>query len=496
MAWLDSSWGYRFKITSAKAKVDAAYPWAMIFDLSNAPGLVEDVTIDQATNEITIAGDHTADVAVGETVELAETLESSGYYIVIAVTLDGGDTVVEVDNIPGFSTDSGMLATRFWMNSRSGVDIRVTTDDGVTEVARGVREFDWANSAGLIYFHAAHASVVRNIIAVSTANDTVTIAGDHTADIAVGDEFFIKDSTDNDGRYIVDSVTESSGDTIIGTVEDITDSTVDGVVRAALGLLTGANTNFYVYYGSDSATDYANNHALGMENVFGPDHVAYWTLGEDSGVAKDETKNTNNGTVTGATRGAVGQVGDAYSFDGINDYVSIAHNTGLNLQTLTMVLWVKRTGAWNTSDNITMFGRGVATGPVQVPYRFYRQAGTTETVYFGPFNSTVSGNLGVQETDGILTTADQWFHYAGTIKDTDAALYRDGALINTRTVGAPANRPVGLFIGAENNRRFFPGVIDDVQLLKRDLSADEIKTIFNNQDDNAAFWTVGAEETR
>lgn len=55
--------------------------------------------------------------------------------------------------------------------------------------------------------------------------------------------------------------------------------------------------------------------------------VAYYPMDETSGSMINQapaTIGSHNGTVSGATQGTTGQVGNSYSFDGVNDSVSIS----------------------------------------------------------------------------------------------------------------------------------------------------------------------------
>ena len=64
--------------------------------------------------------------------------------------------------------------------------------------------------------------------------------------------------------------------------------------------------------------------------------VAYYPLNETSGDAINQapaTIGTMNGTVSGATQGQAGQSGLAYSFDGVNDAVTVLDNNSLDLTT-------------------------------------------------------------------------------------------------------------------------------------------------------------------
>ena len=70
------------------------------------------------------------------------------------------------------------------------------------------------------------------------------------------------------------------------------------------------------------------------------DLVGYWPF---DGNASDMSGNENHGTVNGATLGAdrFGMVGQAYNFDGVDDFIDVNHMV-LNLpSSLSISLWVR-----------------------------------------------------------------------------------------------------------------------------------------------------------
>ncbi|KKN88640.1 hypothetical protein LCGC14_0245310 [marine sediment metagenome] len=60
---------------------------------------------------------------------------------------------------------------------------------------------------------------------------------------------------------------------------------------------------------------------ISTESTLNNGVVSYWKFDDLSGPAIDSA-GSNNGTVVGATQGAAGKIGTAYSFDG-NDYINI-----------------------------------------------------------------------------------------------------------------------------------------------------------------------------
>ena len=73
-----------------------------------------------------------------------------------------------------------------------------------------------------------------------------------------------------------------------------------------------------------------------------PGLVAAYGFEETSGTSTaDSTGNGHTGTISGATRTASGRFGRALSFDGVNDWVTIASSTALSLSTgMTLEAWV------------------------------------------------------------------------------------------------------------------------------------------------------------
>lgn len=72
----------------------------------------------------------------------------------------------------------------------------------------------------------------QKIVAVDTTNEVFEVVGDHTANVAVSNTLFVRESTGNDGTFTVASVTFNggSGNTEITVNEDVTDATADGYI--------------------------------------------------------------------------------------------------------------------------------------------------------------------------------------------------------------------------------------------------------------------------
>ncbi len=80
--------------------------------------------------------------------------------------------------------------------------------------------------------------------------------------------------------------------------------------------------------------------------------MAAYGFDETSGTTATDAGNSNTGTITGATRVTDGRYGGALSFDGVNDWVSVAEQRLRSNLTpgMTLEAWVKPTAlnAWRS----------------------------------------------------------------------------------------------------------------------------------------------------
>lgn len=166
-------------------------------------------------------------------------------------------------------------------------------------------------------------------------------------------------------------------------------------------------------------------------------------------------------------------------FDGTDDVLVVPYDADMDLQTLTLMFWVKRFDT-TLATNDTFLGRGAATTPTDVPFRFKWNA--TPAIEFNFVNngsSYISTDKG-----GIATTANVWFHYAGVFEksgsNTIITLYRNGSDVDTDTAAALVpTRTTDLYIGAENNRRWIGCEENDIRLYNAALTEAEILAIYN-----------------
>ena len=214
------------------------------------------------------------------------------------------------------------------------------------------------------------------------------------------------------------------------------------------------------------------------------DMVLYWPFDEEVGTTANDVMGSNDGTLTNGPVWAVGKIGNALSFDGVNDYVALpdAASTLLNNVAGAISVWINPT-AVGDNDIIVGFGdTGTCHG---------------STIGLGLWNVVRPWHC-LGDWDWHSTTpvsANEWTHLAYTWDDTTEYIYKNGQFSESRPRNF--NYAVGLarigngWWGDSSNA--FPGLIDELKVFNRTLSADEIEALNENlsspPQDAAVKWT-------
>ncbi|MFC1576308.1 DUF2341 domain-containing protein, partial [Candidatus Omnitrophota bacterium] len=95
------------------------------------------------------------------------------------------------------------------------------------------------------------------------------------------------------------------------------------------------------------------------------DAVSYWNFNGDT----NDSVGSNDGVVDGATGTSEGKVGDAYDFDGDNDYVTVTDDDSLDLGSgITLSFWVKREEADRIQSIVSKGNYSLKIGDDNKPY--------------------------------------------------------------------------------------------------------------------------------
>ena len=225
----------------------------------------------------------------------------------------------------------------------------------------------------------------------------------------------IIDNGDGTVDYIHDG-TETIADSFTYNIKDLS-----GVVSNTVTV----NLTINLLNDAPLAADDPGNYNTDL-SVLNP--LSYWRFGESSGGAStDDGGSGNSAAFNGVTLGQSGAIsGDtntAISFDGVNDYVEIAHDPSYLINEGTVQLWFnvddllsdqglfsKDSSDFDTGGHFTI--RAMSDGSIEVRLQ------DTTTSYF---MNSAAGSL-------IIST---WHHVAVTFGSNGAELFLDGVSVDT-----------------------------------------------------------------
>jgi hypothetical protein len=214
----------------------------------------------------------------------------------------------------------------------------------------------------------------------------------------------------------------------------------------------------------------------------------FWLYPSLADTAGDQSENGRNGTYHGGM-GTVGDTGNggvrAYSFDGVNDCLSLAAINLSGTAIVTLSAWIWKSSFANsdtpvfelsTNQNLSTVGAwfcvdsGAPTnGMVQVALR-----GNANYNARGFTRPSVGWRHYVAEWDKSQTSVEVRLWIDGVLRSPVEAPFTEN---NTNNFGN-----VPMFFGARNNSiLFFAGRMDDLRLFSRVLTSGEIAALSANR---------------
>ena len=208
--------------------------------------------------------------------------------------------------------------------------------------------------------------------------------------------------------------------------------------------------------------------------------IAYFPF---CGDANDESVNTHDGTVNGASLDAdrFGNPSSAYRFDGIDDKIDLP-DLGVHDNFSISVFINADSFDFPNKDAMAILGENISWD------------GSDLHMHFGPDNlwAPVHGSPSFPYTPiSINDSLNQWIHVVYSYeKNGDAKFYINGVLGNTQ----PGNSSVsldGISVGTNHTDvRHFDGAIDDLSFYNRALTASEVSQLYSLGDYNIT-WSTG-----
>ncbi len=203
--------------------------------------------------------------------------------------------------------------------------------------------------------------------------------------------------------------------------------------------------------------------------------VGWWTFdGKDTnwtnGTVADRSGSGNTGNIVNmstSTTPAIGKLGQAFNFDGVDDYVKRSSDI-ISTNPLTITAWIKPTASALAGGVSYIVSNGNATT--------FRLASSNRLAFSSDNAHTI-----VSATNALAGLADKWTFISVTRDASGTAnIYING--IPSGTINQDSGTPISgtdFEIGARLGGTFFGGSIDDVRIYNRALSATEISQLYN-----------------
>ncbi|MBK6750529.1 MAG: hypothetical protein IPG67_11090 [Acidobacteria bacterium] len=221
-----------------------------------------------------------------------------------------------------------------------------------------------------------------------------------------------------------------------------------------------------------------------------PDGLNTWWRA--NGNALDQRK-ANHATLMNGTTFVNGMLGNAFAFDGVNDYVTApAFNMGSNW---SVEGWVNPASC-SDDRHCTVFGR--SNGTPDGLLLAYLGAGHTEHNEFG-LNIGDGSVWQVVLRSGLKYSFGSWYHVAATKSGDSFALYVNGVLRDQKSVTGVSDsyqsRGTRLGLWDYGTAANLQGRIDEVSVYDRALLPSEVWSIFNAASEYGFGKCAGTQTT-
>jgi hypothetical protein len=349
------------------------------------------------------------------------------------------------------------------------------------------------NTSGKVYYWDYNGSYCLNFYSNKAVNDNIW-------------HHIVFTRSGTTGNIYIDGVLDNTS--TVGTAANISSSLdfeVGADFRDAVAYFNGYLDDVRVYNYARTADEVLADYNDGKAAHLGKNNQdlnyglrGYWDMEEGSGqtvydksgngidcILGDTTSAGVDDPVFGAGHDSYGANGQGMVFDGIDDFLLCGDSSDLNITgALSFGGWVKID---DLSADHTFFGKGQGLGTPGVKGYVisYHNDGS---IYFDTYSSDGATRDELWSGSGMITDT-LWHHIVGTWDGTTNAdgkkLYIDGVLVNKKA-STVATIGSGSYVFQISSRTggswsYLDGAADEVRVYDRELSADEVRFLYNQK---------------
>lgn len=337
---------------------------------------------------------------------------------------------------------------------------------------------------------------INNLSGAQSAKITFTIGQGPASTSYTGWEFTTTAMTLNAWNHVVISRTSgvetycwvngiSQSYTLRGTGANITTNptyhTTQYCTIGASKQLSGAVSN---YLKSGTKVDLVN---IWNKSLTDNDVVSLYNLGNGTAYpyssqtlpSPKDAYGSNNGTLTNGATFTTGKIGQAFLFDGVNDYITLPNNT-LNLTgDFSISFWYNSAVTGAEKYIISNYNSNTSGGNINGT-GFILSQFTDNTIGISIYNA------GFVTLKSLATiSANTWHHVVITRKSsTRTRVYMNGSLSNSNTSTTNTTYPQATYQSALGQSPGFGGYVngklDAVSVWNKELSQTEITELYNS----------------
>lgn len=342
----------------------------------------------------------------------------------------------------------------------------------------------------------------------------LTTSPDGTASISIISNNVVNDSTWHNIQFSFNTTSVNLSLSVDGVVKNSTTTTsifnsISNLTigrSRVLGALNSSVDDIQIYNKTLSLTELSSLYTQNLYSRyssfidFNYSLVGWYrfnnlTSGDNLVNVVDSSTKSHNGTGSNIAYDTSGQFGNAMAFNGINSYINITDADYLSPNTtgkFAISFWVKPAnldfiaGDDPANGYNEILGKGVSNElNVEYTFRFYNNSnaeGRPNRMSFYLFN--LSGGTGVGSFFQDNYTIGEWVHVVGMTNGTDTLIYKNGVLRDFDSLSAGGiqmgNGNGTLRIGSRTLQGFFNGSMDDVMIFNRDLSEEEVVSLYDS----------------
>ena len=291
-------------------------------------------------------------------------------------------------------------------------------------------------------------------------------------------------------KIYINGADSTGGTTSAGTIADINPTNIRTGANEPFGeYFDGLIDEVRIYNRALSANEIARLYRIGLGSTANRTStsldkglVGHWTfdgadIGSSGTIAKDRSGNNNNGTLTNGPTRIEGKIGQALSFDGVDDYVEIPNSTVFNTSNGTWSAWINIKNLPGTGENDPIISRHDSGSSFNgLTLRI------NGDVFAGQFKNG-SGEVADVESTTVVS-AGRWYHLAIVFSQANGGA--DSIWVNGIKEASGTNSAAWAFNGQvvrfadaiDTFWNIFDGLIDDVRIYNRALSASEINRLY------------------